>query len=99
MILLASSTLTRAQTYENGHVLKWENKTYSQSAHIERNQIVYWVRVGSVTYQIARRRDKVELVVGQLKCRIEKGHFFVVNEKGKETKYDIVGMDQAPVSN
>lgn len=86
-----------AQTLESGRVLKWESRPYSQSAHITRNQIVYWVRVDRTTYQISRRHDKAEMVVGeQFKCRIEKAHFFVINEKGKETKYDIVGVEGTP---
>jgi hypothetical protein len=85
-----------AQTYEAGRVLKWESRSYSQSAHITRNQIVYWVQVSSATYQIANRRDKPEMAVGQqVKCRVEKNHLFVLNEKAKETKYDIVGVDSS----
>jgi hypothetical protein len=92
LLLLTSAAL--AQTYEAGSVLKWEKKSYSQSAHIIRNQTVYTVRAGDVTYQIARRSDKVEMAVGQqLKCRVEKNHLFVLNEKGKEMKYDIVGTE------
>ena len=95
--ILAAAAFVPAQTKENGKVLKWEEKTYSQSAHITRNQIVYSVQVGNVTYEIARRRDKVEMEVGQeLRCRVEHGHFFVLNEKGKETKYDIVGTEGTP---
>ena len=76
-----------------GTVLKWEHKTYWQSADITRDQVVYTVKVGDVTYQIARRGDKVEFVVGQnVDCRVDKNHIFVVNDKGKETKYEIVGI-------
>lgn len=92
LLLLASSAW--AQTYETGSVIKWETKTYSQSAHITRNHIVYSVRVGDATYKIARRSDKVEFDLNQeIKCRVEKGQMLVVNEKGKETKYDIVGSE------
>jgi hypothetical protein len=50
--------------------------------------------VGSVTYLIARRNHRVEMRVGQqLKCHVEKGHLFVVDEKSKETKYDIIGNE------
>ncbi len=80
------------QTYEIGSVLKWETKTYSQSANITRNHPVYSVRVGDVVYQIARRSTQVEMNAGQqIQCRVANGQMFVVNEKGKETKYDIVG--------
>ena len=50
--LLCFATGLRAQSQfpltENGTVLKWESKTYSQSAHITRSQVVYSVRVGRV---------------------------------------------------
>jgi hypothetical protein len=83
-----------AQGAQTGTVLKWESKSYSQSAHIIRDHIVYWVQVGDASLQIARRSDKAEMAVGQhVQCRIEKDHVFVVNEKGKETKYDIVGSE------
>lgn len=83
-----------AQTYETGNVLKWETKTYSQSAHTIRNHPVYSVQVGAVVYQIARRSTQVEMNTGQqIKCRVEKGEMLVVNAKGKETKYDIVGSE------
>jgi hypothetical protein len=92
LLLLLFSSAARAQVYEAGSVVRWEKKSYSQSAHIIRNQTVYTVVVGDLTYQIARRSDKVEMNAGQqLKCRVEKGHLIVLNEKGKETKYDIVG--------
>jgi hypothetical protein len=83
-----------AQIVESGTVLKWESKSYSQSAHIIRNHIVYLVQVGDFNLQIARRSDKVEMATGQhIQCRIEKDHIFVRDEKGKETKYDIVGSE------
>jgi hypothetical protein len=95
-LLVASlfTALSAAQTYESGSVLKWEMKSYSQSANIIRNHVVYTVKVGDATYQIAKRSDKVELSVGQrLECRVDKSHFFVLNAKGKETKYDIEGTE------
>ena len=85
-----------AQTYETGGVLKWETQTYSQSAHITRNHPVYTVRVGDTNYQIARRSTEVEMKSGQqIQCRIENGYMLVVNGKGKETKYDIIGSAPA----
>lgn len=99
-LLLLFTSVTFAQTWESGTIVKWELKDYSQSAHITRNQIVYSVRVGKVIYQVARRRDKVEMAAGQqVKCRTEKGHFFVRDDRGKETKYEIVGTEQLPLTN
>lgn len=96
IIAIAALTLLLATGVkaDTGTVMKWENKTYSQSAEITRNHIVYTVKVGDVTYQIARRSDKVEFTKGQtVECRLEKNHMFVTNEKGKGEKFDIVGTE------
>jgi len=85
---------TWAQSSDTCTVLKWETKTYSQSAHITRNHPVYWVNAGGVTYQIGRRTTAVEMQTGQqIKCRVDGGHMLVENEKGKETKYDVLGSE------
>jgi hypothetical protein len=77
-------------------VLRWETQTYSQSAHITRNHPVYSVQIGSTIYQIARRSTEVEMNSGaQIQCRVVGGYMLVVNGKGKETKYDIVGSAPA----
>jgi hypothetical protein len=96
-LLLASPAW--AQSVEDGIVLKWETRPYSQSAHIIRNHIVYSVQIGTAVFQIARRSDKQEMASGEhIRCRIDGGHAFVSNAKGKETKYDIVGSGRAPDS-
>jgi len=94
LVLLVGSLSALAQNYDTCTVLKWETKTYSQSAHITRNHPVYSVRVGETIYQIGRRSTDVEMSTGQqIKCRIDKDHMLVVNQKGKETKYDILGSE------
>lgn len=91
-LLLASVGF--AQGAQAGMVLRWEMKPYSQSAHIIRDHVVYSVRVGSSILQIARRSKDVELATGQaIQCRIEKGRVFVMNAKGKETQYEILGSE------
>jgi len=87
-----------AQTYEVGSVLKWDSEPYSQSAHIIRNHIVYEVQVGNSTLKIARRSERTELAVGQqIKCRKDDGHVYVLNEKGRDMRFDIVGSEPAAV--
>jgi hypothetical protein len=95
-LLLFASTLW-GQTAADGTVVKWESKPYSQSAHIIRNHIVYSVQIGDTVLQIARRSDKQEMATGEhIKCRVDSGRVYVVNEKGRETKYDIVGSESTP---
>lgn len=94
LLFLLLTSVIWAQTYDTGNVLKWESKPYSQSAHIIRNHIVYSVQVGHSILQIARRSVKTEMTVGQqIKCRLDRGHIFVLNEKGKETEFDIIGSE------
>ena len=81
-----------AQSFQTATVVKWEMKPYSQSAHIIRDHVVYSIRIGDTTYQIARRSKDVEMSTGQqIDCRMEKNSVLVRNSKGKETKYEIVG--------
>jgi hypothetical protein len=70
------------------------------AVHPAGNRVVYSIKVGDVTYQVARRSAKVEMTMGEkIQCRVEEDKFVVRDDKGKETKYDIVGTEantQAP---
>jgi hypothetical protein len=92
LFLLTSSAW--AQTSMPGSVTKWEKATYAKNSHNTKNQIVYTVRVGDTTYKIARKSDKVDLQAGeQVNCEVGKKHITVVDAKGKERQYDIVGSE------
>ena len=54
-----------AQTYETASMLKWETKTYSQSAHITRNHIVYTVRMAGLRFHDLRHHAITELAESQ----------------------------------
>jgi hypothetical protein len=84
-----------AQSYESGSVVKWETKAFAMTAvHPAGNRVVYSIKVGDVTYQVARRSAKVEMTMGEkIQCRVEKDKFVVRDDKGRETKYDIVGTE------
>ncbi len=81
--------------YESGSVVKWETKAFAQTAvHPAGNRVVYSIKVGGVIYQVARRNAKVEMTTGEkIQCRVEKDKLVVRHDKGKETKYDIVGSE------
>jgi hypothetical protein len=94
MLLFAIVFAVPGALADSGTVLKWESKSYSQSANIIRNRIVYTVKVGDSTYQIAKRSEKVQFTKGQtIECRVNKNHIFVTNGKGKEEKFDIIGTE------
>jgi len=79
---------------DTGTVVKWKSESYSQSAHIIRNQIVYTIKIGDIVYQVTRHNDKVEFTNGQtVECRPDKNRMFITNDKGKEVKFEIVGEE------
>jgi hypothetical protein len=84
-----------AQSYDSGTVVKWEKQAYAITAlHPSGNHIVYSIKVGAVTYKVARRTAKVEMAMGQqIQCRVEKNSMIVRDEKGKEMKYEVVGTE------
>jgi hypothetical protein len=86
-----SVTVSEAQDYETGTVLKSEMRPYSQSAGIAGNQVVYFIQSGNAVYQIANHSTKTAMSVGQkIRYRVSKNHFYLLNEENKETKYEIV---------
>ena len=85
-------TMSEAQDYETGTVLKSEMRPYSQSAGVAGNQVVYFIQSGNIVYQIANHSTQTEMSAGQkIRYRVGKNHFYLLNEKNKETKYEIVG--------
>ena len=95
-ILALAGSRSHAQTYVTGTVLNWGTKANSQDSHGMQNQIVYYVRVKSTTYEVARQENRVEFTPGQeLYCSFHDSHLFVIRKNGKETKYDILGVNSA----
>ena len=95
-ILALAGSRSHAQTYVSGTVLNWDTRVYSQSPHGRQTQIVYYVRVKNTTYEVARQEDRVEFTSGQeLYCSFHDSHLFVIRKNGKETKYDILGVNSA----
>lgn len=91
-MLFVSSAL--AQSDQTGTVQNWEALPYAQSVKINRNQVVYTIHLGHIRYRITRRSPNAEWNIGQqVDCRVEGNSMFVRNAKGKEVKYDIVGVD------
>ncbi len=85
-------TVSEAQEYETGTVLKSEMRPYSQSTGIAGNQVVYFIQSENAVYQIANHSTKTEMSVGQkIRYRVGKNHFYLFSENNKETKYEIVG--------
>jgi hypothetical protein len=98
VLLTLSGTAHPQQAYQTGKILKWDTEPYSQSAHIVRNGVVYYIQVGTTIYQVTRRTTKPDtnLVAGQqLKCRVDKDSMLIPDDRGKEVKYKILGASTA----
>lgn len=77
----------------------WATETSSPIANITGTHILYSVRAGKASYQIARPGPEVEMNSGQrVSCRIDKGYMFIRDNKGQVNKYPIVEAGQ-PIQN
>jgi hypothetical protein len=91
-LLFVSGAL--AESGKTGTIVNWEALPYSKSVNITLNHVVYTIHLGDVHYRITRRSPTAEWNIGQqVDCRVEGNNMFVRNAKGKEVKYDIVGVD------
>jgi len=88
-----------AQSYKTCDVTMWADETYSQTSPMTSRNIFYFVRVGTVNYQIARPGPDVEMNAGQqIHCRVDKGYMFIRDSKGQVRKAQIVDAGQ-PIQN
>jgi hypothetical protein len=102
LCLLAALSLTVTthpqQANQAGKILKWDTEPYSQSAHIVRNGVIYYIQIGKTIYKVTRRttRPDTNLVTGQLvRCRVDKDSMFISGDRGKDQKYKILGAAAA----
>ena len=89
MLLTAASGF--AQSYKTCDVTMWANEAYSQTSSMTRNNILYFVRIGRMDYQIALPGPKVEMNSGQqIRCRVDKGYMFIRERNGQVSNAQIV---------
>lgn len=97
VLLTAASAF--AQSYKTCDVTMWTTEAYTQSPAMAASNILYFVRVGRVNYQIARPGPNVEMNSGQqVRCRVDKGYMFIRDSKGQVRKAQIVDTGQ-PIQN
>jgi hypothetical protein len=97
MLLTAASGF--AQSYKTCDVTMWANEAYSQTSSMTRNNVLYFLRIGTMNYQIALPGPKVEMNSGQrIRCRVDKGYMFIRDSKGHVSKTQIVDAGQ-PIQN
>jgi hypothetical protein len=84
-----------AQSYKTCDVTMWANETYSHTSPTTPKGIFYFVRVGRVSYEIARPGPDVEMNSGQqIRCRVDNGYMFIRDSKGQVRKAQIVETGQ-----
>lgn len=77
----------------------WANEAPSQTSGNARDNVLYFIRVGKLNYQIERPGPAVEMNSGQrIQCRVEKGYMFIRDSKGQVNKAQLVGAGQ-PIQN
>ena len=97
MLLTAASGF--AQSYKTCDVTMWANEAYSQTSSMTRNNVLYFVRIGRMNYQIALPGPNVKMNSGQrIRCRVDKGYMFIRDRKGQVSKAQIVDAGQ-PIQN
>jgi hypothetical protein len=97
MLLTAASGF--AQSYKTCDVTMWANEAYSQPSSMTRNDVLYFVRIGTMNYQIALAGPNVEMNSGQrIRCRVDKGYMFIRDSKGHVSKTQVVDAGQ-PIQN
>ncbi len=95
-LVLLTAASGFAQSYKTCAVTMWANETDSHTSATSPKDILYFVRVGRVSYEIARPGPDVEMNSGQqIRCRIDNGYMFIRNSKGQVRKAQIVEAGQS----
>lgn len=90
-VILLFAGAAQAQETKTATVAKYETRSYSQSAHIIRDRVVYTLDVDQRRYEITRDRDKPEFQPGEvLQVRLDNRKCYVV-KNGKQTKFEVIG--------
>jgi hypothetical protein len=99
MSLIFVFTALAQQGYDQGTILKWDVEVYGKNKEASQNAAVYYVQVGTNVYRVTDGKTKpgpnAANVGKPLQCRVKKDHMFIVDEKGKELKYSIIGVSAA----
>ncbi len=85
-----------AEGQQIGTITKWQMETFSQSADITRNHVVYFLDFDGKHYKIARKRreEKPTFQPGDhLQIRVEKGFCYATGRTKKEEKYEILSVE------
>lgn len=96
-LMLLTAVSGFAQSYKRCDVAMWEKE--AAYSHSSPKSILYFVRVGRLSYEISRPGPEVEMNSGeQISCRVSDGYMFIRDRKGHVRKAQIVETGQ-PIRN
>jgi len=96
MVVALAAISVAADIYQTGKIVKWDNGTYPDGKKTK-GWIVYQVQGDDNTlYSVARHKEtKPQMQPGDTVQYQVKGAQITIEDKGKKTKYQIVGQAQA----
>jgi len=96
MVVALAAISVAADIYQTGKIVKWDNGTYPDGKKTK-GWIVYQVQGDNNTlYSVARHKEtKPQMQPGDTVQYQVKGAQITIEDKGKKTKYQIVGQAQA----
>jgi hypothetical protein len=87
------------QAYEQGTILKWDVEAYGKQKQQTQNAAVYYVQIRENVYRVTQGKTKpgpeASSVGKQIQCRVKKDNLYIIDEKGKELKYSVIGISKA----
>jgi len=93
--VLLSAASGFAQSYKTCDVTMWDRQVYSRASTTATRDILYFIRVGRLNYEIARPGPDVEMNSGQrIRCRVDNGYMFIRDSTGQVRKAPIVRTGQ-----
>jgi hypothetical protein len=97
MALFVSGALCQ-QAYEQGTILKWDVEAYGKQKKETQNAAVYYVQIRENVYRVTQGKTKpgseATNVGNAVQCRIKKESLYMIDAKGKESKYSIIGVSK-----
>jgi hypothetical protein len=96
MVIFAEAAAAQTQ---QGTILKWDVEAYGKHRDITQNAAVYYVQIGDNVYQLTQGSTKpganASNVGKAVQCRVEKNRLVIIDDKGKQQKYNIIGVTHA----
>jgi hypothetical protein len=98
-VAVFASPAVSQQAYEQGTILKWGVEAYGKNKQQTQNAAVYYVQIRENVYRITQGKTKpgpeASSVGKEVQCRVKKESLYMIDAKGKESKYSVIGISTA----